>query len=225
MYAAMPQCCNIILGASHDNGYARILSKLETENVAPGKVMLLEGTAFAAELERFDTLSFPHIKFGELFMERKIDPGKKYAQVAADGVLPMTRKPASPPQLSPSLPVLHYKNVEPELCTMFDSYANIALWLSIKHLTPRACNMFYLNPQKCTKTDCEYSHDHCLSPAQLSALSYNCKRQPCHSFHKLNYCPYGEECIYGHECPDNVGGTCGNAKKCKLSHPVPGSYI
>jgi hypothetical protein len=114
MYAAMPQCSNIILGASHDNGYARVLSTLETENVAPGKVVLLEGQAFAAELQRFSLSTFPRAKFENLFMEKKIDAGKKYAQVAADGVLPMTRKaPASPPKASPVVPK---KLVEPDPC-------------------------------------------------------------------------------------------------------------
>jgi hypothetical protein len=112
MYAAMPQCSNIILGASHDNGYARVLSTLETENVAPGKVMLLEGQAFAAELQRFSPSMFPRVKFENLFMEKKIDPIKKYAQVAADGVLQMARKsPTSPPKPSPVVP---RKLVEPD---------------------------------------------------------------------------------------------------------------
>jgi hypothetical protein len=222
MYAGMPQCYKIILGASHDNGYARILSKLETDNVIPGKVMLLEGQAFAAEIERFGTSVFPRVKFGNLFMEGKIESGKKYAQVAADGVLPMTRKTTSPTQASPTIP---YKGGEPDLGISFFIVLISAVWLSIKNLSPRACNMFYLNPQKCGKNDCEYSHDHDLSVVQLAALKFNCKRQPCHSFHKLDFCPYDEECIYGHVCPDNQGGTCGSGKRCKLSHPVTGSYV
>lgn len=112
-YVAMPQCQNIILGASHDNSYARLLSKLETDNIAPGKVILLQGPSFAPELERFDTKLFPRMKFGELFLDRKLDLAKKYAQVAADGVLPMIRKTASPP--SPSAATNSYKLAEPEL--------------------------------------------------------------------------------------------------------------
>jgi hypothetical protein len=85
--------------------------------------------------------------------------------------------------------------------------------------------MFYLNPEKCGKFDCEYSHEHPLTPAQLAALRYNCKKQPCHSFHKTSCCPYGDDCIYGHECPENVGGQCGSGKKCKLFHPVVGTLV
>lgn len=95
----------------------------------------------------------------------------------------------------------------------------IDVWLSVKNLSPRACNMFYLNPMKCSKSDCEYSHDHRLSEIQLSALRYNCKKQLCRAFQQGETCQYGDDCIYGHECPDNIGGKCAAGKKCKLVHP------
>lgn len=114
MYSVMPQCQNLILGESHDNGYARIISKLETENIKPGKVVLLQGPSFAHELERYDTMLFPRIKnLGELFISQKVESGKRYSQVAADGVLPMQRKALSP-QKTPA--VVPHKLVEPELC-------------------------------------------------------------------------------------------------------------
>jgi hypothetical protein len=98
MYSVMPQCDAIILGGSHDNGYAHLLSKLETANVVPGKVKLLQGPSFAAELDRFGTTTFPRVKFGTLFNETKLESRKtlKYAQVAADGVLPMSPKKSAP---------------------------------------------------------------------------------------------------------------------------------
>jgi len=231
MYSNSVQCANIILGGSHDNGYARILSKLEAGNVEPGKVILLQGPTFAPELERFDSTLFPRVKFDGLFMERKIDPGQKYAQVAANGVLPMQRKSTSSTSSPPKSPsVQPNRLVEPDLGNphhLPQQLTNrvVGVWLSIKNLQPRACNMYYLNAQKCGKSDCEYSHEHILNETQLSALRYNCKKQPCHSFHKFDSCPYGDDCIYGHECPDNVGGKCTSGKKCKLSHPVQGSYI
>jgi hypothetical protein len=108
----MPQCDHIILGASHDNGYIRILSKLETANVSPGKVILLQGPSFATELERFDTVLFPRVKFGDLFMDKKLEVGKKYSQIAADGFSPISRKTASPPMSPMFVPP---KLGEPEL--------------------------------------------------------------------------------------------------------------
>ena len=118
MYATMPQCQNIILGGSHDNGYVRILSNLESMNISPGKVILLQGPTFAPDLERFDSFLFPRIKFKDLFMERKLDAGKRYAQVAADGILPTMRKSASPPGPSTQ------KLVEPDLSIFSSSPIN-----------------------------------------------------------------------------------------------------
>ena len=109
MYAVQPQCENLILGASHDNGYARILSKLETDGVIHGKAILLQGASFAPELNRFDSSLFPKVRFGELFMDKKLDGGKKYSQVAADNFSPMMRKSISPMPTPTRL-------VEPELC-------------------------------------------------------------------------------------------------------------
>jgi len=215
MYAVQPQCENLILGVTHDNGYALLLSKLEAEGVKPGKVILLQGAGFAHELERFDSSLFPRVRFGELFMEKKLEVGKKYSQVAAaDNISPVLRKSISPKPAPVRL-------TEPELCIpLFQIMLTIAVWLSVKNLSPRACNMFYLNPLKCSKSDCEYSHDHILNETQLSALRYNCKKQLCRSFQQSDTCPYNDDCIYGHECPDNVSGKCFQGKKCKLMHPV-----
>jgi hypothetical protein len=98
----MPQCAKIILGGSHDNGYARVLSQLEAENVVPGKVMLLKGPPFAAELDLLTSSTFPRLEFGDLFMAKKLESGKglNYVQVALDGVLQLPHKPASPAKSS-----------------------------------------------------------------------------------------------------------------------------
>jgi hypothetical protein len=108
----MPQCEHIMLGGSHDNGYARILSNLETTNIMPGKVVLLQGPSPAPELERFDTFLFPRIKFRELFMQRKLECGKRYAQVAAETSSPTRNISMSPPMLSSATP---QRLAEPEL--------------------------------------------------------------------------------------------------------------
>ena len=94
MFGSWPQCQNILLGGSHDNGYARILSKLETDNIMPGKVRLLQGPPFATELAQLSSSYFPRIEFGDVFMTAKLeqDSGATYLQVAMDGVLKVPRK-------------------------------------------------------------------------------------------------------------------------------------
>jgi hypothetical protein len=128
MYAVQPQCENLILGVTHDNGYALLLSKLEAEGVKPGKVILLQGAGFAPELDRFDSSLFPRVRFGELFMEKKLEVGKKYSQVAAaDNISPVLRKSISPKPAPVRL-------AEPELCIpLFRTMLTIAVWLSVKN--------------------------------------------------------------------------------------------
>ena len=118
MYAAMPQCQNVILGGSHDNGYPHILSTLETANIPPGKVILLQSPTLVPELERFDSFLFPRIKLRDIFLERRLDVGKRYAQVAADGVLPTSSKSTTPPRPSTQ------RLVEPDLSMLHSNPSN-----------------------------------------------------------------------------------------------------
>jgi hypothetical protein len=223
----MPQCDGIILGGSHDNGYAHLLSKLETANVVPGKVRLLQGPSFAAELDRFGTTTFPRVKFGTLFMETKLESRKtlKYTQVAADGVLPMAPRKSVPSPKATTVvvpaPPNPRKLAQPDYGTMPPAFwlMQVDVYSSVKALTPRPCNSHYLIPHGCTKTECNYSHSHKLSQAQISTLLYYSRQTPCEAFHNRGGCYYGDECIRGHNCPDNVDGTCGNAV-CRLSHPI-----
>jgi len=94
MFATWPQCQSILLGVSHDNGYARVLSKLETDHILPGRVRLLQGPPLAAELAQLSPSSFPRVEFGNIFMASKLEPERRgtYVQVAMDGVLKLSPK-------------------------------------------------------------------------------------------------------------------------------------
>ena len=88
MFSKVRNCVRIILGASHDNGYARLLRQLQTDGVTDGKVVLLEGRPFALELEKLIGPTFPRVKFPRLFMEQNfgVESGTKYATVVVNGV-------------------------------------------------------------------------------------------------------------------------------------------
>jgi hypothetical protein len=108
----MPQCENIILGGGQEN-FTRILSRLEAENILPGKFLLIKGPMFPPNLlDTFDQSTFPRVNFGDLFMDKavKTTPGKKYAQVAAANGVPLTRKSSLPPS-----PTISQRLVEPDL--------------------------------------------------------------------------------------------------------------
>ena len=224
MYAAMPQCVRIILGGCHDNGYAHLLSKLETENVLSRKVMLLQSHLFATELDRFHPSIFLRVRLEDLFMETKLKSRKtmKYTQVAKDGVLQVARKSTSPK--ATAVVEVSRKKTEPDYGISLWILIDVGVYLSLKNLSPHPCNSYYLNPQKCSKSDCKYSHSHKLDANQLTALVHYSRKTPCDAFHKYGNCHYGDACILGHECRDNIDGNCWNSK-CKLPHPVEGTFV
>src|SRR5271155_3165954 len=104
MFASWRHCTKIILGASHDNGYSRTLSKLVTDNIAPEKVALLQGPPFAGELAQFTSI-FSRLRFGDLFMYTKLEAaGASYGQVAATAGSPPPRKASSPTRPAAAVP-------------------------------------------------------------------------------------------------------------------------
>ena len=111
MFSDLRNCVRIILGASHDNGYARLLRQLETDGVTTGKVVLLEGVPFAMELENLIGATFPRIKFAGVFVEQKLsaasaaESGTKYSTVAASGVLSMSDGKSKSPTLKSAVVV------------------------------------------------------------------------------------------------------------------------
>jgi hypothetical protein len=116
----MPTCQNVVLGASYDPDLMRLLSHLQALHVPDGKVILLGGALIAPELEDFNGSAFPRMTLRDIFMERKpeiprLEPGKMYSQVAADGAAPLTRIPTTPsPRNTSTTPA---KLQEPELGT------------------------------------------------------------------------------------------------------------
>ena len=123
MFSELRNCVRIILGASHDNGYARLLRQLETDGVTAGKVVLLEGLPFAMELANLIGGTFPRIKFPGLFIEQKLpaataESGTKYSTVAANGVLYMSDGKSKSPTLKTA--VLVSKPVNPDSGTQLN---------------------------------------------------------------------------------------------------------
>lgn len=104
MYAAMPQCEKFILGGIQDNYYAHLLPKFETEDTAQRKLILLQPSPWVGELERVNSPLFPRVSFGNLFMQKRLEPGKRYAQVAAAEL---------PSPISPRAPTSSYKTPSP----------------------------------------------------------------------------------------------------------------
>ncbi|KAG5636431.1 hypothetical protein H0H81_008106 [Sphagnurus paluster] len=74
--------------------------------------------------------------------------------------------------------------------------------LPLHRQNPPPCNEHYL--MSCSKgaAVCKYSHDYILTPEQLALLSSNAKKAPCNWLKNGVQCPYGENCCWGHVCPN-----------------------
>jgi hypothetical protein len=117
MFSELRNCVRIILGASHDNGYARLLRQLEADGVTAGKVVLLEGLPFAMELENLIGTTFPRIKFPGLFIEQKLaaaESGTKYSTVAATAGLNTSMSDGKSKSPALKAAVLSSKPVNPD---------------------------------------------------------------------------------------------------------------
>ncbi|KAH0840069.1 hypothetical protein J3R83DRAFT_1036 [Lanmaoa asiatica] len=83
-----------------------------------------------------------------------------------------------------------------------------------KH-NPAPCTLFYL--AQCRHgSDCKYGHDYLLDEEDYQELSENAKKTPCKITNEGGICGFGDDCVYGHVCPQ--GTTCYYLKlgKCKF---------
>jgi len=179
-------CRNIILGVSHDNGYARVLDLIATDHrEMMNKIVLLEGPPFARELE---ALPFEKIKYADVFSPEKFDsyqiqrppvvgpPPGLYSTVAPPGsyAAAVNTTPPSPPS-SKSSPAL-------QKATPVLSETAVR---KIKSLQPKPCNNHYLKGE-CTWDECRFSHDYKLKPDEIQAMKKLAGLKPCN---------YGKDCI------------------------------
>ncbi|KAJ7047511.1 hypothetical protein C8F04DRAFT_1059127 [Mycena alexandri] len=176
-YVRFPQTLRVFLAGGHDPQYTSTFDALESEQVL-GKVVILEGND-----GNVDSISIPlpSLKVDGIFMHPQLlRPGPLSVRcVNTMGGLISPQSPASHTSgrsIDPSLP-LHKQN-------------------------PPPCNEHYL--MTCSKGPavCKYSHEYHLSPEQLASLASNAKKAPCNWLKNGLQCPYGDQCCWGHSCPN-----------------------
>jgi hypothetical protein len=186
-------CRSIVLGVSHDNGYARVLKRLENERENFDKIYLLEGPPFGRELE---ALRFKRIKYEDVFSSEKFDvynrspvlPVASPAATKAGGPVtsyasavtaaPMITPPSSTGHASPRL-----QKAQP---TFTESQIQEAI-RKIKSLRPKPCNNFYLK-RECSYGDdeCTFGHNYPLKDVDIAAMRRLAQQKQCN---------FGKECI------------------------------
>lgn len=97
LYLGNPQCQQILLGVSHDNGYATLLEEHASNEARSSRITLLEGVPFARELgdlkRSFRTTNFPGLFRSSKIDIRRINPS---APATSSPFQPATTKIPSP---------------------------------------------------------------------------------------------------------------------------------
>lgn len=201
-------CLKVVLGASHDNGYARTLSSIISEgNYA--RVLLVEGTPFASEVR---SLQFQSTRLLDIFESQKLEVPKYVTPTYALPKTPLSPKTSNSyanaavasTNIINNLPIgpkpLFIGSATTKKMTPLQHQAAIS---RIKSLQPAPCNDHYL-VGFCWKDSCFFSHKHNLNAAEIQAMRIRVG---------LTRCEFGEQCINekcyrGHTCQNIRDGKC-----------------
>lgn len=73
--------------------------------------------------------------------------------------------------------------------------------LPLSKQKPPPCTLFYLATCK-RGSQCNYGHHYILSPEHQEEMVINAKKGPCPQINKGEPCGWGDNCCYGHKCPN-----------------------
>ncbi|KAG9240178.1 C-x8-C-x5-C-x3-H type zinc finger protein-like protein [Calycina marina] len=230
-------CKQILLGISHDAGYAPFLDEVvKRDNI--DTMTIMEGIKTVRELV---ATGIKVINFNKIFRSTKLTeritatpntwaglasksppPGLHSPTVAKTAVA--VRKAAAPAQAGVKLNNWNPgpRGLDPVISV------NAAVLGEIRRRTAsnKLCNNHYLRGPCNSGVDCTYEHKHKITKDEKAAIAFLARLNPCTSGQDCD----AEDCIYGHHCPSvNMLGKeplC-NAFSCRFKkedHP-PGTTI
>lgn len=199
-------CQKVVLGASHDNGYVRVLNSIAA-TTHESKVCLLEGPPFASE---FHSLPFTKLKFARIFDSRKLEvlrppPG-----------LPGPSRPVEPPAPYPVTYATAAVTPAPGATARATGMVQIGsgnrstvtpqqktAMARIKTLQPPPCNDHYILGL-CWKEPCHFSHKYNLTQLEIEAMQSRVGATRC----EFGIGCRNESCYRGHSCVSIRDGKC-----------------
>ncbi|KAG0124836.1 hypothetical protein HOY82DRAFT_581670 [Tuber indicum] len=206
-------CQKVVLGASHDNGYVRILNSIQSSATPDeSKVCLLEGPPFASE---FQSLEFETLKFSHIFDSRKLEtprlpPGLPVPSRPVDVPNPYPQNPVSyagavvapPPPATASRPANTAQVGLGSRINIITPQQKAAM-TKIKSLQPPPCNDHYILGQ-CWKEPCHFSHKYNLAQVDIQAMQSRVGATRC----EFGEACRNENCYRGHYCAAIRDGKC-----------------
>ncbi|KAJ7742451.1 hypothetical protein DFH07DRAFT_836520 [Mycena maculata] len=201
-YTRFPQTLRVFLAGGNDTQYTSTFDALDHEQLL-GKLVMLglptgEGNALRIPL--------PCLRVDNIFMHQNqnLQILQKSTPVNVSSAVPVGGL------ISPQSPASHISGraIDPSL--------------PLHKQNPPPCNEHYL--MTCSKGPslCKYSHEYILTSEQLACLSTNAKKAPCNWLKSGLQCPYGDQCCWGHVCPN--GSKCFHMSKGKCWFKADGMH-
>ncbi|KAJ7507656.1 hypothetical protein B0H11DRAFT_132952 [Mycena galericulata] len=189
-YARFPQTLKLFIGGN-DPQYTSTFDALENEKLLGKVVMMYAGDGVNAM-----SIALPSLRVDGIFMDQQLQ------QIVQ-----------KPPPLNVNSAVSVGGLISPQSPASHTSGRTIDISLPLHKQNPPPCNEHYL--MTCSKGPslCKYSHEYILTPEQLASLSSNAKKAPCNWLKNGLQCPYGDQCCWGHICPN--GSKCFHLSKGK----------
>ncbi|PMD51482.1 uncharacterized protein K444DRAFT_543963 [Hyaloscypha bicolor E] len=235
-------CKQILLGISHDAGYAPFLDEVVTQD-DHYRITIVEGPRTIRELTAtgLQILNFNNIFRTEKLVDRLVPsptPPSTWAGVTSITPPPPTassvsvkngtittinKKPTPTPASAKPAWVPGLRSLDPPITI------NATVLDKIKRRTfNKLCNNHYLRGPCAKRDGCCFEHQYRATKEDLKAIAYLTRLNPCLNGQDCEL----EFCIYGHHCPSVTLGTNGrepvcNAFGCKFGkedHP-PGTVI
>lgn len=210
-------CKHILLGVSHDAGYAPFLDEVLRDDSITQRISIIEGPPVVRELSQTGVRV---IKFDELFRQEKL-VGRTTSPTVPSTWAGVT---STPPLVTTPLAARNGNSSRlkwnPGPRGLDDPISvNAAVFEKIKRRTStnKLCNNHYLRGPCAKGDDCCFEHNYKASEEELKAISFLTRLNPCDNGQDCE----SEYCIYGHHCPSTTNGVCAqfNCRFGKDQHP------
>lgn len=209
------QCKAVILGASPDNGYARLLLPYAGDDSKNERIILIEGPPFARELaglqKKFRVARFPgvfrntkllswRVSLSTMPPQTPILNAPSYAATVVGSTNADVVRTDDNPNPSVTVPaVWDYPVLQNSMGQRLDAPISPPQPLVNKMRTTKHCNMFHILGE-CTYIHCNYLHGIKLDKKEIEARRVILRQTPCTSGLQCT----DEKCLLGHQCPDKA---------------------
>ncbi|RYP51268.1 hypothetical protein DL768_003365 [Monosporascus sp. mg162] len=214
-------CKQIVLGVSHDAGYAPFLDDLVSDASIRRRVTILEGYPTVREIEStgVEILHLKDIFRGDKLINRTpLTPSVASVSSASGSIsyATITQKASPPPQLT--LPIT-LKSATPARGTKTQTPWNpgprgldtpipinqVALDAIKKRKdSNKLCNNHFLRGPCAKGDECCFVHNYNPTKDEINAIALLARLNPCTNGQDCDV----DNCIYGHHCPSVVSGIC-----------------